>query len=262
MQRVRAVLIDIDGVLTLSWEPVSGAIQALRWLRSAGIPFVLVTNTTSRSRAQIADRLEGQGFPIGPADILTAPAIGAAYLRERYPGARCLLINSGDIAADLPGVTLTQPGDPAVDVVLIGGAGPEFSYDALNRAFRHLRDGARLVALSRGLYWRTREGLQLDTGAFLPGLEEAGGTAAEVVGKPASEFFAAALAHLEASASDALMIGDDIDNDVLAAQRCGLTGVLVRTGKFAPRTLSAAIDRPDYVVDSIADLPSLLERPS
>jgi len=58
------------------------------------------------------------------------------------------------------------------------------------------------------------------------------------------------------------MIGDDIDNDVLAAQRCGLTGVLVRTGKFASRTLSAAIDRPDYVIDSIADLPSLLERPS
>jgi len=80
-----------------------------------------------------------------------------------------------------------------VNVVLLGGAGPEFSYRALNRAFGHLQRGARLVAMHRGLYWRTSEGLQLDTGAFLAGLEQAAGTEAEVVGKPAPAFFAAAL---------------------------------------------------------------------
>ena len=56
------------------------------------------------------------------------------------------------------------------------------------------------------------------------------------------------------------MIGDDIDNDVLAAQRCGLTGVLVKTGKYQARTHSGAPSAPDHVLDSIADLPRLLQQ--
>jgi ribonucleotide monophosphatase NagD (HAD superfamily) len=115
--------------------------------------------------------------------------IAAAYLAEHYPGARRLLLNSGDIGEDMAGVTLARAGDPGVDVVLTGGAGPEFSYQALNEAFGHLQRGARLVAMHRGLYWRTSEGLQLDSGAFVAGLEQAAGTAAEVVGKPAPAFF-------------------------------------------------------------------------
>ncbi len=85
----------------------------------------------------------------------------------------------------------------------MGGAGPEFSYRALNRAFGHLQRGARLVAMHRGLYWRTADGLQLDSGAFVAGLEQAAGTDAEVVGKPAPAFFAAALGHLGAGARPA-----------------------------------------------------------
>ena len=254
------MLIDIDGVLTVSWKPITGAVAALQWLRAAGIPLALVTNTTSRTRASIAAALAATGFPVAAGDILTAPVIAAGYLRARYPGARCLLLNSGDISADLPGVTIVGPGDPAVDVVLIGGAGPEFSYQALNQAFGYLQAGARLVAMSRGMYWRTSKGLQLDSGAFVVGLEQAAGTKAEVVGKPAEAFFSAALAHVGVGAGHALMIGDDIDNDVLAAQRYGLTGVLVKTGKYQARTHSGAAAAPDHVLDSIADLPPLLQQ--
>ena len=259
-RRVGAVLIDIDGVLTVSWEPISGAVGAVEQLRTQGIPLALVTNTTSRSRASIAGALAAAGFAVTASDILTAPAIAAAYLREHHPGARCLLLNSGDIRADLAGVTLAGEDDHAVDVVLIGGAGPEFSYQALNRAFGHLQAGAHLVAMSRGMYWRTSDGLQLDSGAFVAGLEQAAGTAAEVVGKPAEGFFGAALAHLGVTAQDALMIGDDIQNDVLAAQRCGLTGVLVKTGKYEARTHSGAASAPDHVLYSIAGLPRLLRQ--
>ena len=124
MQRIGAVLIDIDGVLTVSWEPISGAVAAVEQLRAAGISLALVTNTTSRSRASIAAALGAAGFPVTASDILTAPAVAAAYLREHYPGARCLLLNSGDIAADLTGIALAGEDDPAADVVLIGGTGP------------------------------------------------------------------------------------------------------------------------------------------
>lgn len=261
MRHIRAVLIDIDGVLTVSWKPLPGAVAALQRLRADGYPVALVTNTTSRTRASIARTLAGTGFPVSTGDVLTAPVIAADYLREHCPGARCLLLNSGDIGEDLAGLELAPQGDQStVDVVLVGGAGPEFSYEALNQAFSHLQRGARLVAMHRGLYWRTSAGLQLDTGAFLPGLEQAAATDAEVVGKPAAAFFATALAHLGADAAHALMTGDDIESDVLGAQRQGLTGVLVKTGKYLPRTHHSAVGTPDHVLDSFADLPALLQQ--
>ncbi|MER5294330.1 HAD-IIA family hydrolase [Streptomyces pharetrae] len=257
---MRAVLVDIDGVLTVSWEPLPGAVEALREIRAAGLPCALVTNTTSRTRASIAGTLAGAGFPVTAEDILTAPAVTAAYLAERCPGARCLLLNSGDVVADLEGVRLVgaDAAEGTVDVVLVGGAGPEFGYEALDRAFGHLRHGARLVAMHRNLFWRTDRGLRLDAGAFLAGLEQAARTEAEVTGKPSAAFFEAALRRLGAGADDAVMVGDDIESDVLAAQRAGLTGVLVRTGKYLPQTHRAASGEPDHVVDSFADVPALL----
>ena len=258
MGEICAVLIDIDGVLTVSWRPLPGAVEAYRRLREAGLATALLTNTTSRTRAVIATTLNKAGFPVRADEILTAPALTAGYLAEHYPGARCLLLNSGEIAEDLAGVTIVDDPDP--DVVVVGGAGTEFGYAALNRVFGHLQRGARLVAMHRNLYWRTDEGLQLDTGAFLAGLEQAAGMQAEVVGKPADAFFATALAAVGADPAAAVMVGDDIEADVLAAQRNGITGVLVKTGKYLPETHHAADGTPDHVLDSFADVPALLGR--
>jgi HAD superfamily hydrolase (TIGR01458 family) len=256
---VTAVLLDIDGVLTVSWRPLPGAVAAVRWLRAAQIPFALLTNTTSKTRSWIASTLAEQGFPVVAADVLTAPAITAAYLARHYPGARCSLLNSGEIASDLAGVTVIGESDPVpADIVIVGGAGPEFSYAALNGAFGQLCGGARLVAMHRNMCWRTSAGLQLDGGAFLAGLELASGVQAEVTGKPSAAFFEAGLAALGVPAGAAVMVGDDLDNDVLAAQRIGIGGVLVRTGKYRQGAGQARPDKPDHVLDSIASLPGLL----
>jgi HAD superfamily hydrolase (TIGR01458 family) len=260
MPDIRAVLLDIDGVLTVSWRPIPGAVEAVGWLRERGYLIGLVTNTTSRTRAWIAGTLADSGFPVTPADVFTAPAITAGYLDTHHPAARCALLTSGDIAADLEGVTLVADDDPAgqPEVVILGGAGPEFSYAALNRVFGYLRGGAALVAMHRNMFWRTDDGLQLDSGAFLAGLEQAAGVRAEVTGKPADAFFATALAAVGGTPETTLMAGDDIHSDVLAAQQHGMTGVLVRTGKYLEETLAGAPAAPDHVIDSIADLPALL----
>lgn len=254
---MRGVLIDIDGVLTVSWHPIPGTVDALAWLREREYPIKLVTNTTSRSRSWIASTLADAGFDVTVDDVVTAPAATAAYLAEHLPGARCLLINSGDIGDDLGDLHIVD-GDGEPEVVLIGGAGPEFSYDALNSAFAHLQRGARLIAMQRNLYWRTDSGLELDTGAFLAGLEAAAHVEAEVVGKPAESFFSSALGMLGVRPEETVMIGDDIESDVLGAQRAGMTGVLVKTGKYQPEALRDANGTPDHVIDSFADLPQLI----
>ena len=180
VEDVRAVLLDIDGVLTVSWKPLLGAVAAVRALRDAGLRLAMLTNTTSRTRSWIAGTLAEAGFPVQPQDVLTAPAATASYLAQHRPGARCLLLNTGDVAEDMAGVQLVDT-DP--DVVVVGGAGPEFGYAALNGVFGHLQRGAELVAMHRNLFWRTEAGLQLDSGAFLVGLERAAGVEAVVCGE-------------------------------------------------------------------------------
>ncbi len=257
MGQRRGLLLDIDGVLTVSWRALPGAVEALARLRAAEVPLAFVTNTTSATRAEVAARLVTAGFDVDAGEVTTAPRAAAGYLRAEHPGGRCLLLNSGSVGDDLEGVRLAGDGGP-VDVVLTGGAGPEIGYDLLNRAFRALMDGAPLVAMHRNLDWETADGLQLDMGAFIAGLERAAGVEATVVGKPSPAFFASVLDRLGLGAGDVLMVGDDIDADVLGAQACGISGVLVRTGKFRPGTLARAGGTPDRVVGSIADVPALV----
>lgn len=259
---VQALLVDIDGVLVVSWEPLPGAVDALAAVRAAGVPVRFLTNTTSRTKAAITAALREAGFAVDPGEVITTTAATAAYLAREHPGAQCLLLNSGDVGDDLDGVALAPPDAPAeeVDVVILGGAGPEFTYDLLNRALESLLAGAALVAMHRNLTWRTRTGMQLDTGAYLAGLERAAGTEAVVIGKPAPAMFDAALAGLGVAAGEAAMVGDDLETDVRAAQRLGITGIQVRTGKFRASLLDVG-EPPDVLLDSVADLPGWLGLP-
>lgn len=255
---IDGLLVDIDGVLTVSWRALPGAASGLARLRDAGLPLRFVTNTTSASRAEIVERLGGAGFAVAIDEVLTAPAATAAWLAEHRPGARCHLLTSGDPRPDLTEARLVAPEEPA-DVVLLGGAGPEFGYEALNRALELLLDGAELVAMHANRYWRTVAGLQLDTGAYVAALERAAGVEAVVVGKPSPALFATGVAELAAAPERCAMVGDDLESDVLAAQHAGLRGVLVRTGKYHADALAAALpDHPDRVVDDFGAVPDLL----
>jgi HAD superfamily hydrolase (TIGR01458 family) len=252
------VLLDIDGVLTVSWDPLPGAVETIRWLQAQEIDFRLVTNTSSRSRRRIAALLAAAGMPIDGDRILTAVTSAARYLGEHHAGMGCLVVNEGDLGEDLEGVALADA--RSAGVVLLGGAGPSVGYQELDAVFKLANDGVPVVALHRNARYQTSEGPALDMGAFIVGIEAAAHVEVTVVGKPAAAFFQAALADLGTTGGCAVMVGDDIDADVLGAQAVGMTGVLVRTGKFRQADLDSAAVAPDQVIDGIGDLPQLLQR--
>lgn len=256
MRGVRGVLLDIDGVLTVSWRALPGAVEALVRLRREGVPFRLITNTTTHTRRDLATTLRDAGFDVAPDEVVTAVVATGSYLRAHHAGAGVFVLSDGDASQDLDGVRIVSVDE--ADVVVLGGAGDAFTYATLNRAFRRLADGATLVGMHRNLYWRTAEGWQLDGGAYVAGLEEATGRRAAICGKPSAAFFEEALRLLGVAARDAVMVGDDVVNDVLGAQAVGITGVLVRTGKFLATDLERVEGEPDHVLDSIADLPAWL----
>jgi HAD superfamily hydrolase (TIGR01458 family) len=251
---VDGLLLDIDGVLSVSWEPVPGSIEAMRWIGEHGPPFRLITNTTTHTRADLAATLRAAGFDIDGDQIVTAVVATAAHLRSHHPGTPAFVLSDGDAKEDLEGIELVSA--DAADVIVIGGACDAFTYATLNTVFQRLMQGAVLVGMHRNLYWRTERGWELDAGAYIAGLEEAAGTKATICGKPAPAYFGSALALMGVAPDRALMVGDDIENDVMGAQAAGIPGVLVRTGKF--RESDLAKGEPDHVIEALADLPRLL----
>jgi HAD superfamily hydrolase (TIGR01458 family) len=254
-----AILLDIDGVLHVSGDAIPGAADAVRALRADGHRLRFVTNNTTRARARLARELQGIGIELDEDEVSTTP-IAAGKLLE---GMRVLALTMSSVREDLaPHVTLVEED---ADAVLVGGAdetaetGEVFAYENLNRAFAALREGARLVSLHKNRWWQTAGGPLLDAGAFVAGLEYAAQVEAEIVGKPTAAYFEAALAELESTPSEAVMVGDDVEADIGGAKQIGMRGVLVRTGKFRPAALEEADPQPDAVIDSIAELPAWIE---
>ena len=255
MSDVDGLLLDIDGVLAISWVALPGAVETMAWLRREAVAFRLITNTTTHTRRELAATLGGAGFDVAPDEIVTAVTATAAHLQAHHPGARVFVLTDGEPGEDLDGVQRAGAPEDA-DVIVLGGACDDFTYPTMNRIFRRVMDGATLVGMHRNLYWKTEDGWELDGGAYIAGLEEASGATAAICGKPAPAYFEAALALLRVSASRAAMVGDDIVNDVSGAQAVGLRGVLVRTGKFQEADLAKG--SPDAVLGSLADLPRWL----
>jgi HAD superfamily hydrolase (TIGR01458 family) len=253
-----AILVDIDGVLHVSGEPIPDAPEGVERLRADGHALRFVTNNTTRARARLAEELRAIGVPIEEDEIETTPLAAGKLLA----GQRVLALVMAAIRPDLERNAALV--DSGADAVLLGGADETaetervFAYSNLSRAFAELENGARLVCLHRNRWWQTSRGPLLDAGAFVAGLEYATGVEAVVVGKPTRAYFEAALGELDVNPGDAVMVGDDIEADIGGAKAIGMRAVLVRTGKFREDTLAASEHRPDAVLDSIADLPAWL----
>jgi HAD superfamily hydrolase (TIGR01458 family) len=256
-----AILLDVDGVLHVSGAPIAGAAAAVRRLRGDGHRIRFVSNTTTRSRAQIGDQLRLMGIEVDDDELQTTGLVAARALK----GKRVLALTMPGLLDDLEGLQLVGMN---VDAVLLGGAdegeetGRVFSYLNLNRAFHELEAGAELYCLHKNRWWQTAEGARLDAGAFVAGLEYAADIEATVLGKPSNAYFAAALEALDAEAGLTWMVGDDLETDIVGAHKHGMKTLLVRTGKFRPDEVERSQVQPDGIVSSIAQVPDWLENNS
>lgn len=245
-QDIRALLLDLSGVLYVGEDRVDGAVAAVEAARQRGWTLRFVTNTATKNRAQILEKLHAMDIPLEDDELFTAPmAALAAIRRENLTPFALVHDNLQEDFADVTG------GDP--DCVVVGDARDGLSYAALNRAFRLIRDGAPLLAIGYNKYFKAEEGFMLDAGAFVHALEWAAGVEARVLGKPSADFFHEVVASTGAEASECLMVGDDADSDVAAAIDAGLRGCLVRTGKYGEGDENR-LPEGAHVIDSIADL--------
>lgn len=271
---VRAFVLDADGVIFLKGAALPGSLEAIAALEDRGIPYRVVTNFSSLHRATLASRLAGAyARPFDPERIITASSAAAAYTAAHFTGRPIVVVSAPDALREFDGQAVVaiedaRPGDIAA--VVIGDAGDDLSYRNMDRLFGLLRGGAAFLAMHRNPWWLTPNGPTLDAGAIVAGLEYATGRRATVLGKPAPEVFRQALAGLrhdlgERLPADAVaMVGDDPDADVRAAQRVGMRGCLVLSGKTTREHLDAerlgsGRRAPDAIAASLAEVVAALD---
>ncbi|XP_044301619.1 phospholysine phosphohistidine inorganic pyrophosphate phosphatase isoform X1 [Varanus komodoensis] len=229
---VEGLLLDISGVLYDSGGegggvPIPGSIEAVKKIKASGLKLQFCTNETQTTRDKFVGKLQHLGFDILVNEV-TAPAPAVCRILKQRNLRPHLLVHD-DVVPEFADIDKSNP-----NCVVIGDAADNFSYKNLNDAFQVLisLENPILLSLGRGRYYKETDGLKLDVGAYMKALEYACDIEAEVVGKPAKMFFQSALTELGIEPHQAVMIGDDIVNDVGGAQHCGIRALQVRTGKY------------------------------
>lgn len=278
---VRGLLLDMDGVFVLKGALIPGAGEAILELERRGLPYRIVTNSSMVSRARLARWSEKVGVAIPAERFQSALSVSAAYTAKHYPGEALFVIASDEAKSEFRGqhlLTTSEAGAPdgRVAAVVIGDSPEEVTYDNLNHAFRLIHAGAELIGMHRNRWWLTAGGPTIDSGALVTGLEFSADVRARILGKPAAEFFRIAAADVAAAAAqrdggsratrhELAMVGDDLWTDVFGAQRVGLRGIFVLSGKHGRKELEKGArqrrggGRPDGVADSLADVVAALD---
>jgi HAD superfamily hydrolase (TIGR01458 family) len=251
---IQGMLFDLDGVLYVGSQPIAGAAEAVDAIRASGMPCRFITNTSTQSLATLAAKIQAMGFAIPAEEIISAPQATLRYL-QGLGDPVCRFLLAEDVRRDFAGF---RQSDTEAEVIVIGDIGDAWSYSLLNEVFNCLMQGAQLIAIHKNRFWQTEQGLQMDIGGFIHALEYASGVTTTIIGKPSADFFRIALDDMKMQAGNAAIVGDDIDTDVGGGQAAGLTGVLVKTGKYREAYAKASAIRPDIVLDSVSSLPAAL----
>ncbi len=253
IEMTQGILFDLEGTLHVGELPVPGAAEAVKAVRERGFQCRFLTNTTTRSIDSLYARTLALGLPVERGELFSAPQAAVMYLRK-LGAPRCLLLLNDDARKDFAEFPESQS-DP--EVIVVGDIGARWDAELMQRMFCMMLAGVRLVTLHKGRYWEAGDGLKIDIGAFVAALEFASGQQATVIGKPSPELFNLALESMQITPGKGLMIGDDIETDVRAAQALGMKGVLVKTGKYRPELIASGRP-PDAVLDSVSRLPGWL----
>ena len=216
----------------------------LNRLQVCGLPIRYVTNTTRSTREQVTVKLRNMGFDIDSSSLFTAPIATLKYVSQHR--LRPYLLVDPNLLEEFADVDCREP-----NAVVVGDAGDIFNYQTLNEAFRILMDGGALIGMGNNRFFRDKDGLSLDMGPFVEALRFASSVEPNIMGKPSADFFQQALDDMGIGASRAVMIGDDLENDVGGAQTSGIRGILVRTGKYQPADELHDTIKPNLVVNDI-----------
>jgi len=256
---IKAALFDLDGTLYLGKVPIGGAAEALEKLRSMGIEPFYLTNAATRSRENVALKLASLGFKAKTDEVYCGSYLLARYIAKNYPGKKAYVVGEKGMFEEFAAAAVPLAVGEEAELVAVG-LDRSFTYEKLCKAHLAIAKGAAFLASNTDRTFPTEIGVLPGAGAIVHAIEFSSGKKPYVVGKPNPYAMELILKEHKLKKEEVLVVGDRLETDILFAKNCGVKSALVLTGAAKKDEIKKQGIVPDYVLDSVADLPKALAK--
>lgn len=251
MKKYNAYLIDLDGTMYRGTEKIEAAVHFVKALHDKGIPYLFVTNNSSRTPDQVAEKLLSFEIPATPEKVFTSSMATANYIAAQKEDAKIYMIGEEGLQKALYEKRFTFV-EEYPDYVVVG-IDQDITYEKLAKGCLGIRNGAVFVSTNADIAIPTERGLLPGNGALTSVLSVSTGIKPIFIGKPESIIMDQALQVLGTKKEESLMIGDNYDTDISAGMKAGIDTLLVHTGVTTKEKLAAYKNQPTYVIDSLTE---------
>ncbi len=253
MTALKALLLDMDGVLWRGTQPIGSVTENLATIAAKGLKAAFVTNNSTLTVEQYQEKFRKFGAKVEAKQIYTSANSAAHYLHMQYPqGGSVYVIGETGIqqALETRGFTLADTDCIAV----VAGLDRQLTYDKLRTATQLIAMGAAFIGTNPDRTLPSPDGPVPGAGSILAALQAASGVQPTIIGKPGAAGFMAAMDAMGVTPQETLMIGDRVDTDVAGAQAAGCRAGLVLSGITTEAEARAWQPAPDYVAADLATL--------
>lgn len=254
---IKLVILDLDGVVYLGDTLIKGADKVIAKLKERGIKVAYITNACTRSRKGRVEKLKALGIEADEEEMFPTSYAVAKYISANYPKSKW---NVFYIGGNGVGEELSKKGISVVDAekadIVVVGLDSKMTYEKMARGFRAIIRGADFIATNTDATFPVEDGLLPGAGALVNFLSFATGKRPTIIGKPNAYLLEIALSELGIEKKDAVIVGDRLETDIALGKNAGIKTVLVLSGVTKKEDLakSKKKERPDYVIESVADL--------
>jgi 4-nitrophenyl phosphatase len=255
----KTILLDGDGVLWKSDDPIPGINPFFDFLSERKIKWALLTNNNTRTAQDYVNKLTGFGIPVDPKSVFTSSTVTADYLLNRYgAGAALHVVGMSGLIDTLAEagfeITVGEENPKKNVVAVVAGMDRQINHQKIKIAMRLIINGAAFIATNTDGSFPTPEGINPGTGMVIGALQATSGVEPYVAGKPHPAIFTTALKTLGVSPKDVLMVGDRLETDIIGASNIGIQTAAVLTGVTSREEISSSQIKPDFIYEDISTL--------
>lgn len=257
----RGFIFDLDGTIYLDNELINGADSTIELLKNRGDKVVFLTNKSIAKRTDYVEKLRGLGIETNLDEVINSNYITARYLSKNLgPDEHVFVIGEKPLVEELQEQNISITSDPLEASYVVLGWDREFDYEKLTKGFLAWRNGATIIATNPDATCPVKDGEIPDCGAMIGAFEGATGEPVKLIAGKPSRMMAEYVVNdvLGLNPDQCYVVGDRLETDIRMANENHLNSILVLTGVTSKEDLTTSDVKPDYILNSVADIKNLV----
>ncbi|NJE54578.1 HAD-IIA family hydrolase [Thermococcus sp. 21S9] len=254
------IIFDMDGVIYRGNRPIDGSREVIEYLKEKGIPFVFLTNNSTKTPEAYQQKLLSMGIDVPAERIVTSGLATRLYMERHVKPGKVFVIGGKGLHEEMKRlgwgtVSLEECREGKWKEIahVVVGLDPELTYEKLKYGTLAIRNGASFIGTNPDTTYPAEEGLYPGAGAIIASLKASTGREPIIIGKPNEPAYEIVREKL-GPVDEIWMVGDRLDTDIAFAKRFGMKAIMVLTGVSTLEDVERSEVKPDLVLPSIKEL--------